>query len=200
MAGGPNLTPEQAARQVVLGNPAVVKPENYRYTYTELDQAVGYVADTGLVVGGPIEQARRGSARATQQIWAIASIRQAVRPGVARRWSPRRSSLRELEPATRRRYERSRLAQAEAEAHGVDLETWYQVAPDLRSFRGKAPERQRQPGESRDRWLGRLVGQTSVFAVYISRRSDLLPVKRKGALSRKSREAHQRYRAGREAA
>lgn len=53
----------------------------------------------------------------------------------------RRRTWEELSPSQAKRYAGSRQAQNEARQHGVSVERWYEIAPDLKSFRGHAPER-----------------------------------------------------------
>ncbi len=53
----------------------------------------------------------------------------------------RRGSWKELSAGQRKRYAASRKAQEEARQHAVSIERWYEIAPDLKAFRGHAGQR-----------------------------------------------------------
>ncbi len=53
----------------------------------------------------------------------------------------RRRSWAELSPRQKARYAGSRQAKEEARQHGATVEEWYELAPDLKAFRGHAAGR-----------------------------------------------------------
>ena len=177
----PRSTPAQASRRLIAGSPEAVSDDNFRSQFDTLGQAEGYLHETGL--------------DRTPELFAIVTV--PVRRESARRWSPRRPGLDSLSVPQANRYRASRVAQAQAQAHGVDIETWYRVAPNLRAFRGHAPELARQEGESEDAYQDRLIIADGVdFAVYIQREYEgRLSSGRKGWLTRRTREAGARRRA-----
>lgn len=165
-------------RRLVAGSAEAISDSNFRAQFGTIDEAYGYIASAGLLE--------------VPELWAIVTVpvRRRVGAEEVARWSPRRESLDDLDEATARRYRRSRVAQAEAAAHGVDLDTWYQVAPDVRAFRGHAPERARRVGESVEDWHDRLIVEDAIdFAVYIAREYEGMSKGRRGWLTRRTRAA-----------
>ncbi len=161
MPAGMGLPAAEARRRTVEGNPEVARlDENYRTTAATLDDARWYVGDAGL----------------TDQpdLWAIVAMPRAG-SAASPRYRRRRRSIDDLSPSQRKRYLGSKQAQEEARAYGMTIENWYEQAPDLKAFRGHAPERRRRPDELEGQWLRRLEDWRPFdYRVYISRDSEML--------------------------
>lgn len=180
MAAKYSLSLSTARRRVVAGNAKVATDgDNFRYWFSTTREARDYVRDTGLYVD--------------PGIWAI--VRMPLTRlkhgafdigGRMKNPKPKRGTMAStLSPSQLKRYRGSRQAKAEAEAHGMSLEQWYRVAPDLKAFRGHAPTRKKREGETNEQYKARIDdGGEVAFAVYIARDSDVAasaPSKREAA-------------------
>lgn len=156
---GRALRRRDAERRIVAGTPeAATRDENFRYVFATVEEARGYVDSAGL--------------EELPEAWAIEAVpsRRVQREGRRVQYRVQRPALSHLSKAQQRRYLGSRQAREEAEAHGMTIREWYRRAPDLKAFRGHAPERRRRVGESIEDYAERL-GLLAPFeyAVYISR-------------------------------
>lgn len=156
------LSAHDARRWTVRGEWEVATlDENFRHAHDTLPDAEWYVGTTGL---------------ADTPLWAIVAVPRTsagFQQGTPT-YRRRRRSIDDLSDDQRSRYLGSSQAKAEAEAHNLDVRTWYEVAPDLKSFRGHAPERRQRPGESYDAWIMRLESyRTFEYRVYLNRDSEL---------------------------
>ena len=111
---------------LVFGTPAAISDENRRQTF-DIDR-------------DDPEKARRdaqayledGLGTSAEDLGAIVLVSVSVLPRTRRR------SWAELSPNQKKRYAGSRQAKEEARQHGATVEEWYELAPDLKAFRGHA--------------------------------------------------------------
>lgn len=137
-----------ASARLVRGNSAVVNPENFRAEALALEQIEAYLSD---IFGDLRDDAQQGDV-----LWAIT---QEYTEG---RFTKRRS-LDALSARTRRDYLGSGVAKREAAAHGLSVEAWYEVAPNVKAFRRQV----RGPQEFR----------SLRFRGYVAASSQILPGK-----------------------
>lgn len=159
----------EVSRELVAGSADVVAVENLRQTFLSLEEAREYVRGAGFDLS------------ADRALYAI------VRTTYAEMPHTRRRPMADLAPSTRRRYLASRQAQAEARAHGMTVEAWYERAPDLRAFRGHARGRRPQ---------GAIFPRSENFTVYIARDYRPLSVRKRQRLSARTRRAWKARRQG----
>jgi len=157
----------EVERVLVAGSWDAVTPDNFRVTFRTEAQARDYVTED------------IGFRMADKQLFGILRLRYAVfaRP------TGNRKGWEHLTDATRRNYAASGAAQTEARMHGMTVEEWYAVAPDLKAFRRKAKGRGKTG-------VGVGVGEVE-FPVYIARKYKGL-IEDPTGLSASIREAHQR--------
>jgi hypothetical protein len=108
----------EISRDLVGGSWEAVSPQTFRYTFPTLDQATGYVESAGLGL--------------FDQIFGIVRVR--FRDVERVILTPRRGWDR-LSAQTKRDYQGSSQAQAEAAYHDMTVPEWYERAPDLKAFR-----------------------------------------------------------------
>jgi len=130
--------------EIRIAGSGPVREEWFRYEYLHRDAALAYAREVE-------------SAGVPREMIAVTEWRRGI---------TRRRSLEDLSPNTRRDYLGSSRAKEEARMNGFSVIRWYEVAPDLKAFRRKAPAR---------RFTSIDLGATPTWRVYVSRDSSLLP-------------------------